>query len=62
MLQLSEDFLPFPLAETCFYGYFRNRVSGLQNGSDGDQFNTKLDNSKFVTGKRLGYDFNVDDI
>ena len=27
-----------------------------------DQFNTKLDNSKFVTGKRLGYDFNVDDI
>ena len=27
-----------------------------------DQFNTKLDNSKFVTGKRLGYDFEVDDI
>jgi len=27
-----------------------------------DQFNTKLDNSKFVTDKRLGYDFNVDDI
>lgn len=27
-----------------------------------EQFNTKLDNSKFVTGKRLGYDFNVDDI
>ena len=27
-----------------------------------DQFNTKLDNSKFVTGKRLGYDFDVDDI
>jgi hypothetical protein len=27
-----------------------------------DQFNTKMDNSKFVTGKRLGYDFNVDDI
>ena len=27
-----------------------------------DQFNTKLDNSKFVTGKRLGYEFNVDDI
>ena len=27
-----------------------------------DQFNTKPDNSKFVTGKRLGYDFNVDDI
>lgn len=27
-----------------------------------DQFNTKLDNSKFVTGKRLDYDFNVDDI
>ena len=27
-----------------------------------DQCNTKLDNSKFVTGKRLGYDFNVDDI
>ena len=26
-----------------------------------DQFNTKLDNSKFVTGKRLGYDFDVDD-
>ena len=26
------------------------------------QFNTNLDNSKFVTGKRLGYDFNVDDI
>ena len=22
-----------------------------------DQFNTKMDNSKFVTGKRLGYDF-----
>ncbi len=27
-----------------------------------DQFNTKMDNSKFVTGKRLCYDFNVDDI
>lgn len=27
-----------------------------------DQFNTKLDNSKFVTGKRLGYNFDVDDI
>ena len=27
-----------------------------------DQRNTKLDNSKFVTGKRLGYDFDVDDI
>lgn len=27
-----------------------------------DQFNTKIDNSKFVTGKRLGYDFDVDDI
>ena len=27
-----------------------------------DQFNTKLDNSKFVTGIRLGYDFDVDDI
>ena len=27
-----------------------------------DQFNSKMDNSKFVTGKRLDYDFNVDDI
>ena len=27
-----------------------------------EQFNTKMDNSKFVTGKRLGYDFNIDDI
>ena len=27
-----------------------------------EQFNTKMDNSKFVTGKRIGYDFNVDDI
>lgn len=27
-----------------------------------DQFNTKLDNSKFVTGKRLGYEFEVEDI
>ena len=27
-----------------------------------DQFNTKMDNSKFVTGKRLNYNFNVDDI
>lgn len=27
-----------------------------------DQFNTKMDNSKFVTGKRIGYEFNVDDI
>jgi len=27
-----------------------------------DQFNTKMDNSKFVTGKRLDYEFNVDDI
>ena len=27
-----------------------------------DQFNAKMDNSKFVTGKRLNYDFNVDDI
>ena len=27
-----------------------------------DQFNTKMDNSKFVTGKRIGYDFNVEDI
>ena len=26
-----------------------------------DQFNTKMDNSKFVTGKRLGYDFEVED-
>ena len=27
-----------------------------------DQFNTKLDNSKFTTGKRLSYDFSIDDI
>ena len=27
-----------------------------------DQFNTKMDNSKFVTGKRIGYDFHVEDI
>ncbi|MBE6196890.1 MAG: hypothetical protein E7137_07325 [Rikenellaceae bacterium] len=27
-----------------------------------DQFNTRMDNSKFITGKRLDYDFNVDDI
>ena len=27
-----------------------------------DQFNTKMDNSKFVTGKRLGYDFDVEDL
>jgi capsular polysaccharide biosynthesis protein len=27
-----------------------------------DQFNTRMDNSKFVTGKRLNYEFNVDDI
>ncbi len=27
-----------------------------------DQFNTRMDNSKFVTGKRLNYNFNVDDI
>jgi hypothetical protein len=27
-----------------------------------DQFNTKFDSSTFVTGKRLHYDFNVDDI
>ena len=27
-----------------------------------EQFNTKMDNSKFITGKRLDYDFNVDDI
>lgn len=27
-----------------------------------EQFNTKLDNSKFVTGKRLGYDFEGDTI
>lgn len=27
-----------------------------------DQFNTKMDNSKFVTGKRLGYDFETGDI
>ena len=27
-----------------------------------DQFNTKMDNSKFVTGKRLGYVFEVEDI
>ena len=27
-----------------------------------EQFNTKMDNSKFVTGKRLDYEFNVDDI
>lgn len=27
-----------------------------------DQFNTKMDNSKFVTGKRLGYEFEVEDI
>ena len=24
-----------------------------------DQFNTKMDNSKFVTGKRLGYEFEL---
>ena len=28
----------------------------------GDQFNSKMDNSKFITGKRIGYEFNVDDI
>lgn len=27
-----------------------------------DQFNSKMDNSKFVTGKRRGYEFGVDDI
>ena len=27
-----------------------------------DQFNSKMDNTKFTTGKRLGYEFNVDDI
>ena len=27
-----------------------------------DQFNSKMDNSKFVTVKRIGYEFNVDDI
>ncbi len=27
-----------------------------------DQFNTKMDNSKFETGKRLGYDYNTKDI
>ncbi|MBQ8307742.1 MAG: hypothetical protein IJX56_02945 [Alistipes sp.] len=27
-----------------------------------DQFNARMDNSKFVTGKRLNYNFNVDDI
>ena len=27
-----------------------------------DQFNSKIDNSKFITGKRIGYEFNVDDI
>ncbi len=27
-----------------------------------DQFNTKMDNSKFTTGKRLGYEYNIDDI
>lgn len=27
-----------------------------------DQFNTKLDNSRFVTGKRISYDFSTDDI
>ena len=27
-----------------------------------DQFNSKMDNSKFVTGTRIGYEFNVDDI
>ena len=27
-----------------------------------DQFNSKMDNSKLVTGKRIGYEFNVDDI
>jgi hypothetical protein len=27
-----------------------------------DQFNSKMDNSKFVTGKRLGYNFDTNDI
>ena len=27
-----------------------------------DQFNTKMDNSKFTTGKRLGYEFDISDI
>lgn len=27
-----------------------------------DQFNTRMDNSKFITGKRKGYDFEIDDI
>lgn len=27
-----------------------------------EQFNSKMDNSKFITGKRIGYDFKVDDI
>ncbi len=26
-----------------------------------DQFNTRMDNSKFVTGKRLGYDFGLEE-
>ena len=27
-----------------------------------DQFNTRMDNSKFITGKRLGYEFDIKDI
>lgn len=27
-----------------------------------EQFNSKMDNSKFVTGKRIGYDFKIDDV
>lgn len=27
-----------------------------------DQFNTKMDNSKFVTGKRIGYEFDIEDV
>ena len=27
-----------------------------------EMFNTKFDNSKFIVGKRLDYDFNIDDI
>ncbi|MFR9650037.1 MAG: hypothetical protein SNJ33_02360 [Rikenellaceae bacterium] len=27
-----------------------------------DQFNSKMDNSKFINGKRLDFDFNIDDI
>ena len=56
LVRILESAIYYASISTCCCSYDDNKRVTV------DQFNTKLDNSKFVTGKRLGYDFDVDDI